>query len=861
MIVLLLLGQVTAYSAVLYLAILLFRKLFRGRISATLQYGIWFLLVLRLLLPVTIDSGFSVIVLPEPARQAVQADYAPPDQEGAFLPVSGQEAGPASAPGDEAGGTAPQTANQPQNAYQQPQGRAQSSAWDTGRILLTIWSIGMAVAFAWFLALYVRLSRRIKRSKSALSPASWRIFCKVKSELGVKGRIRPVIADSVSTPALTVSLFPKLLMPPSEFEAPALGEEELENVFRHELTHYKRGDHLVCLMLTVLRCVYWFNSVVWLAARQMQLDMEISCDSIATRNMDTDRKKRYASTILAMFSRTGKPQLAMGMGMESNRTNAERRIRGVFMNARSKKSTRIAAALTAVMLFVTCFTTACKPVTENTALQPGPSATASANAPKSTGSHSPAASVAPEATTAPTAAPVNNKYTAPAEWKQTFEPTKDKLMLDMQAKLTVPDYTAWPLVNVSWASITQQQADSLMKVLLDGKPLLKHDNRELVTKLELQQRIAVYDDELRQIKPGDKSMQNLRKTYTEMIKQYQEQLKTAPEERPTDPASTALAPMLTQRASIHFGKYVETVENGETVRKLSNPEEVLQKAAEAGMLAIEGDVDLGRDTRGYLQIQATNKHFYDSVGFSAGEARPMPDMKPAPGVTMTMEQAMEKAKKAIADMGFDKAVLTGWKLDNIGYMPEGTTREEEIPSQYTLEFQNQTEGLQLADISTYVRRVAYNGERMSIGIDDKGISGFSWSFPTTETGIAKNNVDLLAFDSIKGIAAKELMKLNWKDDAIKEAASCRLLINKVILSYMPVATEYGSRDFVMTPVWDFCGQVIYKLKPGTKGYVVDKNNEYVQFGREGEQTLSLLTLSAVDGSVIDRANLNGLVFK
>lgn len=65
--------QVTVYSAAITAGILLFRFIFKNRISPKLQYLMWWLLILRLLMPVTPDIGLHLGLQDIPLKQAVQA--------------------------------------------------------------------------------------------------------------------------------------------------------------------------------------------------------------------------------------------------------------------------------------------------------------------------------------------------------------------------------------------------------------------------------------------------------------------------------------------------------------------------------------------------------------------------------------------------------------------------------------------------------------------------------------------------------------------------------------------------------------------------------------------------------------------
>jgi len=58
--------EVSLYSAIITIFILLFRAVFKNCISPRVQYAMWLLLVLRLMLPVTIESGLHIeSILPE----------------------------------------------------------------------------------------------------------------------------------------------------------------------------------------------------------------------------------------------------------------------------------------------------------------------------------------------------------------------------------------------------------------------------------------------------------------------------------------------------------------------------------------------------------------------------------------------------------------------------------------------------------------------------------------------------------------------------------------------------------------------------------------------------------------------------
>src|SRR5262245_20520488 len=70
---------------------------------------------------------------------------------------------------------------------------------------------------------------------------------------------------------------PVLLLPAGAGRWPAA---RLEAVLLHELAHVRRYDALTQLIAEVARVVFWFNPLVWLAARQIYLERELACDDM-----------------------------------------------------------------------------------------------------------------------------------------------------------------------------------------------------------------------------------------------------------------------------------------------------------------------------------------------------------------------------------------------------------------------------------------------------------------------------------------------------------------------------------------------------------------------------------------------------
>ena len=82
----------------------------------------------------------------------------------------------------------------------------------------------------------------------------------------------------IGTPALMTST---IIVPDGLMRS--MSDTQIEYAFRHELTHYKRGDQIVSFILLLLQAAYWFNPFVWLAFRQTRADIKVACDSAVVK--------------------------------------------------------------------------------------------------------------------------------------------------------------------------------------------------------------------------------------------------------------------------------------------------------------------------------------------------------------------------------------------------------------------------------------------------------------------------------------------------------------------------------------------------------------------------------------------------
>lgn len=295
--------EISIYSVILFLAVISIKMVLKYRMSPLLHFMIWFMLIARLCVPVTLDSNIRFIVTPTQAP-AVKT------QTDAALYESGK---PTTTTFETSHRSDTQN-NIPskQNKITLPTAVSVSESPDTQSIgswtdiLAAAWLMGVFITTAWLMFTFIKMNRVIKRQGMEPAPRIRDILDVYKKEWGIRKEIPVFLLPNISTPALTVGFRPKLILPAELTET--LDDRQLEFALKHELTHYKRKDHFTGLLLRILQAVYWFNPVVWVMCKLMIADMETACDSMVIKTLDSQERKQYVLTLLDMFSSRKAPR-------------------------------------------------------------------------------------------------------------------------------------------------------------------------------------------------------------------------------------------------------------------------------------------------------------------------------------------------------------------------------------------------------------------------------------------------------------------------------------------------------------------------------------------------------------------------
>ncbi|MBE7047615.1 MAG: hypothetical protein E7396_09465 [Ruminococcaceae bacterium] len=161
-------------------------------------------------------------------------------------------------------------------------------------------------------------------------------------------KIKTRISEKICTPLVAGMIKPVLLLPKGDFTS-----EQLNNILAHESTHINRNDILYKWFVNIVKCVHWFNPMIYYISRQINVDCEISCDIYVTRNMEDGEKCGYVDTILSLLSDNNSKAPYLTTGMTGKKNILKKRFTMIKNKINISRKRLIISAISAVLLLVT----------------------------------------------------------------------------------------------------------------------------------------------------------------------------------------------------------------------------------------------------------------------------------------------------------------------------------------------------------------------------------------------------------------------------------------------------------------------------------------------------------------------------
>lgn len=323
-------------SSVLILVVIALRYVLRGKLSLRMQYALWLLVLVRLLVPVSFGASDLSVMNAVPER-------APTVQQGTDRQdiVGERNDAPANAgtvgiPAQSMNEAAPP--NLVQNVTTAPVTAPTVEKTDWARIAKTVWLAGAAALGLVFLAVNLRFGKKLRRSRERVEETD---ACLPVYESG-----------ETDTPCLFGVAKPSIYVTPdTRTEA-----ETLRYALAHEQTHYRHGDNLWAVLRGVCLALHWYNPLVWWAAELSRRDAELACDEATIRRIGESERAAYGRTLIRMTCEKRPALLVTATMMTDSGKGLKERISLLVKKPKTAAYTAVAVLLIAGLSVACTFT-------------------------------------------------------------------------------------------------------------------------------------------------------------------------------------------------------------------------------------------------------------------------------------------------------------------------------------------------------------------------------------------------------------------------------------------------------------------------------------------------------------------------
>ncbi|MDE5894020.1 MAG: M56 family metallopeptidase, partial [Acetatifactor sp.] len=350
-------------GSLLILGLFLLKPLFQNRLSRQWQYYVWLIVIVRLLLPVTLDVSLvgnmfrqigHTVTQPAPRSaqneeifggQRFQEDISAGKTE--FL-QDGNMYGDAESLQD--GGDPDKSLFvQGGNSLGNEAVSGKDTVSPILEYLCVLWLGGALVLLVRKITAYQCFVRYIKADCEEVSDILLLDQLAQASDFaGVRRPVELYVNRRASSPMLLGFFRPCIILPVID-----LPGDELLCIFRHELIHYKRRDMLYKWLVQITICLHWFNPLVYLMSRELDRACELSCDEAVIRSLDEQGRRAYGDTLLHAVKTCGeygKSVVSATLG-ESAELLKERLDAIMKFRKMSKRGCCVALLLSAVLIF------------------------------------------------------------------------------------------------------------------------------------------------------------------------------------------------------------------------------------------------------------------------------------------------------------------------------------------------------------------------------------------------------------------------------------------------------------------------------------------------------------------------------
>lgn len=341
-------------ASILVGVILLIRLLLKNHMKKSMIYYLWFILIIKLIIPFAPESKLSVFNL---------VNYSSREESSSLIINSNIQENNQDTiqriPNDKINNDISTDFNSPINNTVNDtvnDNSIKSNNFNYKEVMFYGW---LSVAFILILKMliaYLKLHSSIKKEYIQYKNYDIDIdISKEKKFLSINRNIEIRVTNEINSPSLCGIIKPKILIPLNVIGS--VNEKEMKYIILHELCHYKRKDILVTWLTSIIKAIHWFNPIIYLGFNIMRSDCEAACDEMVLTKIDDKENLSYGNTIISVLQLiNSKSQVPGTTSMITDKKSLKDRIKNIAENKKFGFRTMLAGILLIFILAIALLT-------------------------------------------------------------------------------------------------------------------------------------------------------------------------------------------------------------------------------------------------------------------------------------------------------------------------------------------------------------------------------------------------------------------------------------------------------------------------------------------------------------------------
>lgn len=387
---------------------------------------------------------------------------------------------------------------------------------------------------------------------------------------------------------------------------------------------------------------------------------------------------------------------------------------------------------------------------------------------------------------------------------------EDKLTIKVDASVIVPEVTKTPIYQVFRNDFTDAEVERMSKAFFGDSDLYPELTYENMTKDELLQRIADLQKQLENVDPEYKEAYDQK--FGSAISTLQSYVEKAPETIERKPYQQFK--LETDEDTSAIGEYKSFSAQGKIGDQTAHISFQVSEGYAGASFYMDDPEGIANYSRSYL---------LSMEGKEAADMENICKYNPDEAVSLT-DGVMEQ-------LGLDED-YTCYSVEDAAIGPRGGGAVSNYVG-YQIVYKRSIDGIQETDDiyngtlteTEDMDSIPYGTEKITVIVMDQGIVQFYWDSPMKLGNKQAEHVTLKEYNEIEEIFKNHVL-IRYAGREEEENFPSVINVNEIRLGYMRVKNKDKQDEFTMVPVWDFISDL---------------------YGKS-----SLITVNAVDGSVMDR---------